>query len=136
MASPQFNKNATSDFWYSLTYQSNDLLNKETHYRIKPMIAEILVTKIKIKNIHSYIHGSIVFSLDTPSPLSKFDEIITELKTPLFDYSPKLLFSLVFVGRDTSTPSKKYMYIDGSDELDKHFQGLISSFYPVKAIKK
>jgi hypothetical protein len=70
MASPQFNKEKSPYRWYSLTYQSSNELNNATHQEIKKMIAEVLLTSFEIENIHSYIHGTIIFSMNTNQAMS------------------------------------------------------------------
>ena len=94
----QFNKKISPLHWYSITYQSNDILNesltREHHMLIKPLIAKILFDKIHAANFHSYIHGTIIFTVKE-NPLQHFDTAVNELLKPLTEYSPKLLFSLV-----------------------------------------
>jgi hypothetical protein len=131
MPSPQFNKEKSQNRWYTITYQSNGLLTEELHHQVKSKIAKILVDAFPIVEIHSYIHGSVVFSLNTNSPLLKFDEIVVALTVPLAKHSPKLHFELALVARLDN--GINYMYIDGIDSMDVNFLESIKDFWPKKA---
>lgn len=128
MASPQFNKKVSTTRWYSLTYQSNATLTADLHNQVKPVIAKLLVDAFTIGEIHSYIHGSIVFSINTTTPFSKFDEIVTVLAIPLAGRSPRLHFELTLVAKNQN--NVHYMYIDGIDSMDTNFQNSIVGFWP------
>lgn len=127
----QFNKKVSSNRWYLLTYQSNKILNDELHNQVKTFIAELLVDKFPIVDLHSYIHGNILFSINTNKPLNTFDEVVNTIKVPLTTYTYPLLFSLVIAPK-TSTGDVNFMYISGSDEMDTNFRTSVQDFFPKK----
>ena len=129
MPPPQFNKRVSGLRWYSLTYQSNEILNNAVHGKIKRIIAGYLVGNFNIVEIHSYIHGNIIFGITTNRPIALFDEIIECIIEPLVDMPPPLLFSLVLVAKNDDAHIN-YMYVYGSDAMDMHFLDSISDFYP------
>ncbi len=132
----KFDKLQSPLSWYSLTYQSNDILNvrltHEQHCLIKPMITKILFEEIGASDFQSHIHGTIIFSV-TNAPLEKFDLIVAELTRPILTNAPPLLFSLCLIAHGND-PVLQYMHINGSDTLNAHYLNLIRDFYPRKPI--
>ncbi len=107
-------------------YQSNETLNEELHHQAKRAIAEVLV-EFPIHEMHSYIHGNIIFSIGTNNPVSSFDDIVEALEIPLAINTPPLHFSLTLVSR--TSKNQNIMYIDGLDDLDTHFLDSISDIF-------
>ncbi|HET8964252.1 MAG TPA: hypothetical protein VFM99_10155 [Chitinophagales bacterium] len=130
MSAPQFNKEVSPNRWYLLTYQSNEILNEKTHHQVKKDIAKVLVDKFPIKDLHSYIHGNIAFSINTLAPISILDKLINQIKEPLATYSPPLLFSINLISKNDD--NKQFLYIYGDDTMDKNFKELIKEFFPIK----
>lgn len=129
MPAPQFNKVGHPNRWYSLTYQSNNLLNVIEHNKVKRILAGYLVGNFNVIEIHSYIHGNIIFAVRTNRPIGIFDEIINKIRGTLSNHAPPLLFSLVLVARTNETQIN-YMYVYGSDVMDTNFLTSIDDFYP------
>ncbi len=129
MPAPQLNKPVSPYRWYSLTYQSNGVVNDAMHNQAKRAIAEILIHGFEIVDIHSYIHGNIFFAVNTNAPVRKFNEIITALRAPLVARAPSLLFSLVLVAKTFET-NINYLYVYGSDTMDQHFKDSIIDIFP------
>lgn len=121
----QFNKKKSVHLWWNLVYQSNVELNEEIHNKAKILIAEIILTRCKLKvvEIHSYIHGNLIFStsVDPRHIDTYFNKVVEELTEPLAKHTPKLLFNISLVGVDTSYPRTTYMYIEGDDNMDENF---------------
>jgi len=124
---PQFDKDKSNHVWFTLTYQSNDALNDAAHASIKILIAEKLYNKFNIVDMHSYIHGNVIFSINPNFTETIFDSIVTELNKSLVTYTPKLLFNLSIVGIDGLNPWVNFMYINGSDTLNKNFHKSLES---------
>lgn len=129
MPAPQFNKAIHPHRWYSLTYQSNAIINEGMHHQVKRFIAEILIGNFAIEDIHSYIHGNIIFAINTQIPVQELDAIITGIRVPFVNNAPPLLFSLVLVAKNTDT-GINYMYVYGSDVMDEHFRNSINDIFP------
>jgi hypothetical protein len=133
MPAPQFNKEATNSYWYSITYQSNNELNHALHVSAKQAIAKLLVDNFaQLHELHSYMHSSLKCSLNTNNPLANFDRMVQILNAPLAAHNPPLLFSIELVAR-SNNPNTNYMYIHGSDEMHANFLKSIEGFYPKKA---
>ena len=132
MATPQFNKKTSTYSWFSLTFQSNDLLNVIFHNSAKVEVAKLLTSKFTIAEIHSYVHCNIIFAIDTKVSITIFDKICLVLEEFMPRQPQELLFNLVLIAKDKSTPPKQIMYISGSEEANKHFKEAIKPFYPKK----
>ena len=124
MGTTQFNKEKSDHIWFSLTYQSNNLLNEETHNTIKALIGEELLKTELVKDIHSYIHGNIVFAVNSANAETTFDTLVGILEKPMASQSPRLLFNLSIVGISTTQNGvwKCFMHIEGKDDLDTNFR--------------
>lgn len=118
---PQFNKDRENHIWFTLTYQSNDMLNDALHTSIKVLIVGKLYKKFKVVDMNSYIHGNVIFCINPPFTDKIFDDMVAELNESLVNYTPKLLFNLSVVGVDIQNPRTNYMYIAGSDTLNENF---------------
>lgn len=140
MASPQLNNSPLNFWWYSLTYQSNELINDELHNKTKVEITKIIVDGFNINEIHSFIHGHIVFGINTIKPTTILSEIVKALNEPLARYSPPLLFSINLMAKSNPTSGKGivHAYVNGSDDMENHFKESIKEFFPKKnpAVKK
>ena len=122
MSSPQFDRKSSTIRWYSLTYQSNDILDKKVYQSSAIEIAKNLTDKFQIKEIHNYLHGNLIFAAyDNFFPDTEFDHFWIELTGVLPKHIPKLFFNLCLVSKSASIPNKCFMYLDGSDELDISF---------------
>ncbi|HWY36685.1 MAG TPA: hypothetical protein VNX68_18720 [Nitrosopumilaceae archaeon] len=128
MSAPQINIEILSHKWYSLTYQSNEIINEKMHHQVKKFIAELLISNFTIKDIRSYIHGNIIFAIDTNNPVNIFRNIIEAIRSPLVNNAPPLLFSINLIAQKTD--NEVYLYIYGSDDMNAHFRTSILSVFP------
>lgn len=138
--SVKFNCEVSNSIWFNLTYQSNDILNKalneKMHTEIKVLIAENIFNfckkKTPIKQMDSHVHGNIIFSIDEKKINDikiLFNDIVSVLREPLVNYSPKLLFNLSIVCITRNDPWINYMYIEGSETINLGFQQQIKHLF-------
>lgn len=123
---PQFDKLPGTPSWFSLTYQSNNELNKKFKREFKPS-AKVAIAKILNDNfsieIHSYLHCNIIFSINTNNPFTEFDKIFSIL---LKSMDNRLLFNLSLVSKNSSSHPENIMYINGSDNIENNFRRAIA----------
>lgn len=118
----QLNFPRSENRFICVTYQSNEYLNEELNNNVKPLIAKIIIDSIPIENIYSYIHGQIIVEVKMEGVVSALTKLHNELKTPLANHTPKLLFCVNIVSFQKGVqPLKNLIYVEGSDEMNANF---------------
>ncbi|HEY9083718.1 MAG: hypothetical protein COA31_006480 [Flavobacteriales bacterium] len=126
----QLNFPVSDNRFITITYQSNDYLNEELDNKTKQEIAKILVEKLDIKKIHSYIHGQIIIEVNNTNIITTLKDVISELAEPLASKTPPLLYSVMMVPFTKDTPPKNLIYVDGNADMNNNFLASIDEFYP------
>lgn len=132
MAAPQLNFPKNVNRFITVNYQSNDYLNKELDGQAKKYITEKLIEKIDILAIHSYIHGQIIIEVSSTNVVSTLKKVVSELAKPLAAHSPALHYSVDLASNSSDTPAINWLYVFGSDDMNKNFLESIKDIWPKK----
>lgn len=136
---PQFNKRQTLHRWYNMSYQSNNVINDDLHGKVKQFIAKIMKDNFAIREMHSYIHGEIIFRIETTDPVNTLDQIVQKIEKPFAEYKPnRLLYSITLAASTADTTPMHIMYIEGDSGMNQKFLESIKDFHknPITITRK
>jgi Cdc6-like AAA superfamily ATPase len=127
---PQFNKKETPNRWYNMSYQSNNVINDDLHNKAKQFIAKIIKDNFTVPEMHSYIHGEIIFRIDTETPIATLDEMVKKIEKPFAEYKPdRLLYSITLASTTAGDSPVQIMYVEGDSGMDQRFLESIKDFH-------
>lgn len=126
----QLNFPISPNRFITVTYQSNDYLNRELDNKVKQNIAEILIEVADVKKIHSYVHGQIIIEIPSNNSVGTLKKVVEALSKPMASLAPPLLYSVDLAAN--SGNNQNWIYVNGDSEMNTNFLKSISEFWPKK----
>lgn len=93
----QLNFPISPNRFITVTYQSNDYLNRELDNKVKQNIAEILIEVADVKKIHSYVHGQIIIEIPSNNSVGTLKKVVEALSKPMASLAPPCYILLIWL---------------------------------------